>query len=460
MQKFLYIFIFLFFLFFSFVAFARHDNFHSLRLDLGNMEQTVWNIAHGNGFTFTDPMGTENISRLAAHADFLLILITPFYMLWSDPKMLLLIQTFVICLGSLPVFWIARDRLRSDRIALLFSLAYLLYPPLERMMLHDFHAVSLSMTFLLFAYWYMIKKSYALFVLFAVLAGLGKEQIWFTVGLLGVYIVFWQKNIRLGLSVMVMGFGLFYYLFWYAIPSVSKSGEHFAVQYLSEFGQGQNNILLGILRRPWEVVSLFIQSDRLAYYYRLLMPVGFLPLFSPSTLLFATHTIVINALSSNGLMRQIDYQYTADIIPFLFIAAIDGYKKILKYWKNVGCFVVVCVVMASYLWGEIPLTREDRFFYFIWPAPGKNSMQEMEREIGPMYTVSVTNNIGAHFAKRQYLYNFPVNAQIADYTLVRLGDRFAWPSRDEQTHAVLELLQSKEHTLITQDGDFYAFKRK
>ena len=165
----LFFFIAAFVAFFSFLAVIRHDNFHSRRLDLGNMEQTVWNIAHGNGFTLTDPMGSQNISRLGVHADFLLILISPLYRLWSDARTLILLQVLIIGLGALPVYWIAHDTLKSKPLALFFAGTYLLYPPLERMTLHDFHAVSLSMTFLLFAYWYMQKKRYWLFALFALL---------------------------------------------------------------------------------------------------------------------------------------------------------------------------------------------------------------------------------------------------------------------------------------------------
>lgn len=458
-------------IYFSVVAFARHDNFHSRRLDLGNMEQTVWNVVHGNGFTLSDPMGTENISRLAVHADYLLVLMAPFYMIWQDPKMLILVQTIVMCLGALPVFWIAVDRLRSRTLALLFATAYLLYPPLQRMMLHDFHAVALSMTFLLFAYWYMYTKRYGLFLLFAILAGLGKETVWIPVALMGVYIWFVQKKKMIGIPVALAGAGTFYYLFWHAIPGVTPDSKHFALQYLSEFGDNQSNIVLNIMARPLAVLVDLLKPDRLHYYYQLLFPVGFLPVFSPFYLVYGAHSIVINALSTNSLMRQIDYQYTADIIPFLFVSAIEGYKNAAVFvsrWAGkrkksmthvVPVVLVSFVLAASYMWGELPLTRQDRFFYFLWPLPEKEIMKSVEDRIPSEYTVSVTNNIGAHFAKRERLYNFPVNALSADYAVALLGDQYAWPSGVAQREAVDALLNSPEHTLIARAGGFYAFER-
>jgi len=438
---------------------------------MGNMEQTVWNLAHGNGFTLTDPMGTENISRLAVHADFLLIFMVPFYMLWQDAKMLILIQNIIICLGALPLYWIAKDKLRSPYFGLLFSIAYLLYPPLQHIMLHDFHAVAFATTFLLFAYWFMVNKRYGLFILFAFFAGLGKETVWITVGLMGLYIAIWQNRKVLGGSVAMVAFFIFYYLFWHAIPAVTISGQHFALQYLSEYGDNATSVVWNVLRHPNMVFLTLIQPDRLEYYYRLLLPVGFLPIFSPFALLFAAHSIVINTLSSYTLMRQIDYQYNSDIIPFLFVSAVYGYKNIVSFvLQNRGKkkrahvhpvgVVIFCMALGSYLWGELPLTREDRFFYFIWGLPEKNTMKQVEDRLLPMYTVSATNDIGAHFAKRKYLYNFPVHAMTADYAVVRLGDQYAWPSGDEQQQAVEALLKSSDHILIAQDENFYAFERK
>jgi len=459
-----------FFLYFSFLAFARHDNFYSLRIDLGNMNQTVWNVVHGNGFTLTDPQGAAQISRLGIHADFLLALIAPLYMLWQDPRMLLLLQACIVSLGALPVFWIAADILRSRRLAYLFAAAYLLYPPVERIMLHDFHAVALSMTFLLFAYWYMHTKRYGYFVLFAVLAGLGKEHIWATTGLMGLYIIRSDRNHRLfGAVVSLLSFLFFYLLLWHAIPAAAPQGEHFALSYLSAFGATPGEIVTNIVLRPWQVLSVIVQPDRLTYYFRLLSPVAFLPVMAPFVLLFAAPSIAINVLSNNGLMRIIDYQYTSDITPFLFVAAIYGFAAVVsvlrRYGRNNAAVIVTGMVIAaagaaSYAWGELPYGRESRFTYFTRPLPENDAIRRVEAAASPVYTVSASNNVGAHFSGREFLYTFPVNAESADIVVVRLGDRYAWPSGGAQQETVDRLFANPAYELLEQEHNFYAFKKK
>jgi len=171
-------------------------------------------------------------------------------------------------------------------------------------------------------------------------------------------------------------------------------------------------------------------------------------------------------------MRQIDYQYTSNIIPFIFVSAIFGFQQV-RVWiskisnkakrkKIIGSLWMLktlCVVVAVYMWGEIPLTNQDRFYFFIWSTPEKQSMVKVRELIRSNASVSVTNNIGSHFSNREKLYNFPVKATEADYSVVLLGDQYAWPSGDAQYEAVATLLKSSDYTLILRDGDFYAFEK-
>ena len=459
--------------YFTFVAFSRHDNFYSRRLDLGNMDQTVWNVLHGNGFTLTDPMGNNQESRLAVHADFLLILLAPFYLIWSNPKMLILIQNIVTALAIFPIYWIAYDRLKSKKIALLFALIFLMYPPSERKMLHDFHAVSLSTTFMLLTYWFLHKKKYVYFVLFGILAALGKEQIWVTIGLMGVFIAFFQKKYALGALVAMASFSMFYFLFWQAIPAVTPAKQHFALVYLSEFGESQNGIIMNILFHPLTVLRTITLPDRLYYYFQLLFPVGFLSVLSPLYFLFCLPSLAINTLSNNGLMRQIDYQYNSTVTPFTFIAAIEGYIVLTAMWQRlrkkkiidfppvvIAGWMVMCIVICSLLWGELPFGSSSRIWFFTTPLPEKKVMEQVSHGIDSRYTVSATNNIGAHFSQRQFLYNFPINAETADYSIIYLGDPYAWPSGDDQKAAVERLSQNSNYEKIAAVGSFYAFKKK
>src|SRR2546430_14950471 len=102
---------------FSALSVLRHRAFQTGRFDLGNMVQAVWSTAHGRPLQVTGLRGDE-ISRLAAHFDPILVAFAPLWLAWPSPDVLLVAQAIAIAIGALPVFWLARKHLGSPRAAL------------------------------------------------------------------------------------------------------------------------------------------------------------------------------------------------------------------------------------------------------------------------------------------------------------------------------------------------------
>ena len=124
--------------YFTNTTFLRHDNFFSGRFDLGNMDQTVWNTIHGRIFELTNPNGTNITSRLSFHADFILVLLSPLYFMWENPKMLLLIQTIILSIGAVFVYLISQKILKSKNLSLTLGFIYLINPAVNHSNLFDF----------------------------------------------------------------------------------------------------------------------------------------------------------------------------------------------------------------------------------------------------------------------------------------------------------------------------------
>ncbi|HXS15388.1 MAG TPA: DUF2079 domain-containing protein, partial [Candidatus Saccharimonadales bacterium] len=156
--------------YFTTASFLRYSNYYTGRFDLGNMDQTVWNSAHGRIFQLTNPDGTNIISRLSVHADFILVLLAPLYCIWQDPRMLLLIQTVVLSLGAIFVYKIGQKVLKHNALSLTLAVLFLLNPGVNHSNLYDFHAVTLATTFLLGAWYYLLENKVWPFVLLLILA--------------------------------------------------------------------------------------------------------------------------------------------------------------------------------------------------------------------------------------------------------------------------------------------------
>ncbi len=467
--------ILLYVLYFTMTSFARYDNFYAGRFDLGNMAQTVWNTLHGRVFIFTNPNGTDAISRLAFHADFLLIFLTPFYAIWPNPKMLLLIQTIVLAAGAIFVYLIAQDVIKNKNIALAFATAYLLNPSIQRTNLYDFHAVTLATTFLLGTYYFYSKKNYWYFSLFSILAAICKEQIWLIIALFGMLLFLIQRKQIFGGIVFIISVGVFFYLVSYAIPHESGT-RHFALSYYSELGDGPSKIIKTILFSPQKIAGVIISPERIHYLEQIFLPLGFLPIFYPIILIFIIPDLLINLLSNNTQLHQIYYQYTSTISPFLFIAAILGLDVIKKVLKNtlsyrinslglqinqlLIIYLLIMCVTASYLYGPLPFSREPNINMITRPVVNKKFIDNYLSHIPRRLSVAASNNIGSHLSQRQRIYTLPLGVDKADVIVFLLTDSEPPQSLKLERELAKKLKGNKSYKLTVEKDDFLVFVKK
>jgi uncharacterized membrane protein len=85
-------------------------------------------------------------------------LLVPFFKLISDFRTILFIQSIFIAFGVFPVFWLAEKLLKDKRIALAFSLAYLLHPSLHFSVLYGTELPLLALPFTLLALYFLFSN--------------------------------------------------------------------------------------------------------------------------------------------------------------------------------------------------------------------------------------------------------------------------------------------------------------
>ena len=256
---------------FSALSVLRHDAYNTGRFDLGNMVQAVWSTAHGHPLRMSDIQG-DQISRLAAHVDPILVLFAPLWLAWPSPNLLVVAQSIAIALGALPVFWLARKHLGSERVALGFALAYLLQPAGQWLALNEFHPVALALPLLLFAFWWLDEGRLLPFALVALLACATKEEIPLAVSGLGLWYALSRRRWRPGLLIALAG------LAW-ALIAVEIVVPHFNAGASSEFysrygdvGGSPGGILRAAVTHPLRIVEHAFDQQNLGYLARLALP--------------------------------------------------------------------------------------------------------------------------------------------------------------------------------------------
>ena len=135
-----------------------YNNFNLGKYDLGNAVQVVNNTLHGKFFTYTDRFGTQ-ISRLSNHADFILLLLVPFFAVFPSPVTLIVAQCLALSLGGLVVYLLARAVKLSKLAAFLIALAYFLNPDIGYLGLDAFHGITFAIPFVLLSFYFLEKGS-------------------------------------------------------------------------------------------------------------------------------------------------------------------------------------------------------------------------------------------------------------------------------------------------------------
>lgn len=402
---------------FAWLSIARHGAFQSHAFDLGNMDQAAWSTIHGRLLRFTDMSVGNHVltSRLAIHVEPLLAVISLFYLLHDGPETLLLIQAVVACSGAVPAYLLARRALGRAWLSIVFPLAYLLHPSLQNALLDDFHTVTLSACFLLWAM-YCVSRGWAgLYAVAAVLAMSTKEEVGLLVACLGIW---WMVRRRayVGLLSIAAGLGWFLMSVIVIIPAANPGGSSPYLSRYAYLGHGLTGILLSPIRHPSLVLQTLGSEPRLAYLTDILHPTGFVSLMGLPLVLLALPGLAINMLSSDPRMYSGFYQYSVEIIPCVIAGAVFGIAWMAaaagrgqtarpRLISPVLCaLVLLATVFDTHRFGFSPLASG-----YLVPASGDH--QRLENQIlsliPPTAPVAAADEIEPHLDHRNWIYLLP-----------------------------------------------------
>ncbi|HSB39434.1 MAG TPA: DUF2079 domain-containing protein [Gaiellaceae bacterium] len=417
---------------FAALSVLRHRAFSTGRFDLGNMVQAVWSTAHGHPLQITGLRG-DQISRLGAHFDPILAAFAPLWLVWPSADMLLVAQAAALALGALPVFWLARKHLGSERVGLGFALAYLIYPPTQWLTLNEFHPVALACPLLLFAIWFLDEGRLVPFATCAIVAAATKEEIALVVAGLGIWYGLAHGRRLTGAAIAVAGVAVALVAIEVVIPHFNRAGTSSFFTRYSQVGSTPGGIVHTALTDPWKVVTTAFTGRGLGYIARLVLPLALLVVLAPLALIAAVPELAVNLLSAATTQTSIRFHYTAGLIPVLVAAAVFGAKR-LPPRVPVAAIAVVVALVSNYLLGPVPLWR-----YF----PGGQQQQAHAAEVSEHdriaaqalrlipsdAVVSATNSLGAHLSARRRVLSFPYLQDAlwvaADETAPGYADRLA-----------------------------------
>lgn len=358
--------VFVYIFLFCLIEFNIFNYFDYNDFDLAIYNQVIWNTLHGKFFYSSIRGGIY----FKDHLPLILLIFLPPYAIFQSPLTLLFLQSIFLGLAAWPLFLLAKEELQIEYcIGIVFL--YLIYPPVGLVNLFEFHPDAFTPLFLLFTFYFLIKNKFNLFVIFMILSLLCKEDVSIAVLMLGVYAAFIKKSKRWIFTPLFSGIIWFTLSIFIVIPYFNKGQYSYTVFY-SHLGNSFPEMIRTAISHPILVLKSMFSTHKLKYLIQLFVPVSFLSFFNLPALLITIPTFMRNLLSANPATSSINYQYTATLIPFIFISTVYGLKRILmfnaikKYSNVIITLVLFTGVISSWILGpqlhlinEILIYRSD-----------------------------------------------------------------------------------------------------
>jgi uncharacterized membrane protein len=425
----------LYVLFYSAAAIYKYSTYQTGN-DQVYFEQALWNTLEGRFMQQSD----FNYATTVFTVDFMpaLGLFVPVYWLFPSPHTLFITETLILALGALPVFWLARDKFNSRPIGLAFALVYFANPTLQYFNLLPFNLRALALVCLLYAFYFYQKQRFWLFGLFALLALGTRTEVSLIIAMFGLYGLLKRMPVRFWLTPLVVGAVYFVTVFSVILPAFISPGQMVVppevqpvtlqpaqVEYISnsetiiattygDLGKNLPDVLKNTITNPLKTFQRVFTYAKMEYLFLMLLPFAFLPLFSPSALLFCLPIVAINLLSIRA--TQYDYQshYSALLLFGLNIGAIYGAYNLANWLKKrtnrlnpVGLVIagLLLVILAVQILMRNPLPGA------VINAENRSMVTATDALLARLpknASVTATSFLTPHLLPRQYLYLSPL----------------------------------------------------
>jgi uncharacterized membrane protein len=482
---------------FAWLSILRHETFQSSAMDLGYTDQVVWNTLHGRFMRFSTyqdapidlPLAQfrRTDTLLAYHVELILAPISLLYLIYDSSVTLLVLQTVGIGLGALPAFWLARDHLGSDFAGLVFALAYLLAPAVEGANLSDFHAVSLTASLLLFAFYFLQARLYGLLFVFIILAMSTKEDISLLIMMMGLYTFFWLRERKIGALTALMGLGWFLICTQVILPYHNGLPISPFLHRTAIFGPTVKESLHNLLWEPMLLLRWLRQPEIVTYLGGLLASAGFMSLFSPIVLSLSAPVVAMNVFSTWSWTYSEGAHYSASIVPFVIVSGIYGLgflaRQISEWWgfhprRAVNGLTALVLLISGYHHYRIGISPLARGFHPPRITPHHRLAREFMALIPADAPLSAQSSLYPHLAHREKAYLFPA-VNDAEYIFLDVTsppypiavEKLHWEiQRLLNSHTGFGLLAARDGYLLLNKGlseslgrdlpdEFYTFAR-
>ena len=348
---------------FSFYTVMKYVSLNASAYDLGLESQIYATTMHGE-FFYTPLLGE---SYLAEHFSPIVFLIYPIYYLAPSPETILVLQSVVIAFSALPLFLLSRELLKkhinisrnvTGIVSVILSTTYLLSPYTESPLSFDFHLMPFLIFLVPLSYYLFLKKrwltegvtlaliislhsAFVIIVIFMLLSQLwiilrSRKGIRAKISYLNTSLSFNTKVLLLSLLVVA----IVYFMLAPSVKMFIATGSfqlHPTYVAVSSSPSHSLSGLITLLFTNPRVVAGYLHSNyhyKIGFAFYAFAGTGFISFLDPVMLITTIPYFIYSYFSSYLSYYQLGYQYSAMLIPFVFVVTAFAISRMIERLSN------------------------------------------------------------------------------------------------------------------------------
>lgn len=381
---------FAFFAAYATLSVVRHNHYGSFGFDLGMIDQVVWKYSQ-----FKEPLNTVYqfpfTSTFTDHIEFIYLLIAPFYWIFSDARILLILQAFAVTFSGIPVFLFAKRKKLHPLLCYALLISYLLFYGIQNALWFDIHSLSFAAALLPWFLYFLDKGNNPLTFLFFFLAIGTKEDIALFTFIIS-FIYFIKTRSKITIALMAISVVYLMLIFFIYFPYFTHDGYRFRNKggMFSELN-----------------LSYFLDTqDKQKVIFYGLAWFGFFPILAPLYLLPAfadlSHYFILGHDVPTAQTFFMHYRVTlALFLIWPTIIIISYFKKYLNN-KYVAVYILISALAFQYLL-HLPLSYLTKKWF--WQQPSSvTAVNSVISFIPSNASVVSQNNITPHISHRPEIF--------------------------------------------------------
>jgi len=358
--------------------------------------------------------------------DPILAALAPPWAVFPSPLTLAAVQVAAVALAAVPVFWLARRHLGSERTAALLALAYLAYPWIAWSAVDTFHPVTLAIPLFLLCIWFLEEDRLVPFAACAIPAALTGELMGATIAALGIWYALARGRRWAGIAIALCGAAWTWFALSVIVPAFS-GGESIFYGAYERIGGSPWGVLRTTVTDPGAIVAEATGSHDLLYVVLLGAPLCGLFLLAPGLTAVVLPALAANVLAAREHTTDPHVHYIAAIVPFLFAATAVGLARLSPPARSRAVAVVLTVCIAATVsvgpWPGSVLGASD------WDGRGTidtspehvHALDSAIALVPSDASVAATNRLGSHLSARRRIFSAPFVGS-ADWVVLDMSD--------------------------------------